>query len=269
MSETFVNAPLIELVVEVQWDLPQEVAEPEDAVGPSLQTMERYASPFYQRMSHAMSRLGYSQSERLVPTGYSPAPGSPIYRYTDPAEDAETVVYQVGDGSFSVNAFPPYKTWAEFLPAVQDGLTALLEVLAAEAEPVEFQQVSLNYVDAFDERFWGSTSRYEFLTKTLGFAITMPIGTIDHLNERDPKGAFIQFSGTTRDGDTLLLKAGLAVVVNEPHVVMDTSISHREAVAGKLEALVSVLERSHTVIHDSFVAITLPVANILRGEEDA
>lgn len=259
MSETFVNAPLIELVVEVQWDLPQDVAEPEDAVGPSLQTMKRYASPFYQRMSHAMSRLGYSQSERLVPTGYSPAPGSPVYRYTDPAEDAETVVYQVGDGSFSVNAFPPYKTWAEFLPAV----------LAAEAEPVEFQQISLNYVDAFDERFWDSTSRYEFLTKTLGFAISMPTGTIEQLNERDPKGAFIQFSGTTRDGDTLLLKAGLAIVVNEPHVVMDTSISHREAVAGNLEAIVSVLERSHAVIHDSFVAITLPVVNILRGEENA
>ncbi|RUR01415.1 TIGR04255 family protein [Labedella endophytica] len=262
MTRSFPNAPLVELVVEVQWDM-VDLATDEDEG--EFEGVDSDYEPFYRQVAQGLAEIGYSQAERLVPSNYMAPENTPTYRYTSPTDSDTSVVYQVGEGVFGINAVPPYKTWESFRPAVQAGLRVLLDAIEWRDTEKVFRRIDLAYVDAFDDEFMGDGTRYEFLTKSLGFAFSPPAAITKHMDSDEPSSAFFQFSGKVGETGRIFVKAGLARVMNTPSIVLDTKVRERKATPADVSEVMEVLEASHQIIHESFIEITKPFADILEG----
>ncbi|MGH8111044.1 MAG: TIGR04255 family protein, partial [Rhodanobacteraceae bacterium] len=163
MSRTFQNAPLVEIVAELRWAAPGLSAK--DKAGHAViapLTLTSAIEPFFVRISGAVAKRGFDRSESIVPAG-PVLPHQMIYRYR--RSDERPVLAQVGPGRFSVNALPPYKTWAEFRPWLEYGVQALLESL----EGVPPLRASLRYIDAFGPNLTDGRTAGAFLTDVLGY----------------------------------------------------------------------------------------------------
>lgn len=267
MSESFPNAPLVELMVEVQWHHPAQVDDDQagqDQASDRLRD-EEFAG-LYEEISRGLAREGHTRSERLIPRGMQVDLHSPLYRYTDSGNDAGKIVYQVGPGIFSINAVPPYKSWEDFRPAVVSGLRVLFDSLAVSGSPSEASSLELRYIDAFRDEFLEGATRQEFLAKTLGFGITLPEALARQLaSNYDPK-FFLQFTAPLISGGDFSIRAGEAIVRNDKAVVLDMSVTRSSNIIWQVEDLVTNLDAAHEVINSSFLELTKPVHHILRGE---
>jgi uncharacterized protein (TIGR04255 family) len=267
MTESFVNAPLIELLAEVRWKTTTSSTDDTSMADESL-VLEDASPDFYRRMAVGLGKLGFTLSERLVPAEYEVPDGSSTYRYLNPDDTETTVVYQVGDGIFSINGIPPYKTWTEFRPSVQAGLEVLMDSIEALGGEITFNQIDLNYIDAFGEEYLQGRSRYDLLASVLGFNLKLPDAIARTVDNGEPTTAFFHFGARLKNGDRIAVKTGFATVLNQPTIVLDTRVSHRDEVVADVDGMLQVLDRSHQVIHDTFVEMTEPIAAILNGNQD-
>lgn len=258
MLESFSNAPLIELIAEVRWAQAEPISPSEDDVN-----MFIGPSAFLQQANVGFAALGYSQVERLAPMGMD-LEDEPLLRYMNPKDPDSSVIYRLGESGFSVSAIPPYRTWEDFQPRLIEGLEIIIGALEATGGPAEFTRVNLNYVDAFGPEFWKSTGRFEFLTQGLGFTVTQPQAISQRLKSGEMSSAWLDYRGTTLDGDRVQIKAGLGTVLNVQSVIMDTAVSHREPVPRTVSDVSRVLNVAHTFIHDTFSEITAKYIDVLR-----
>jgi len=253
VSESFSNAPLIELVATVRWN------EVEDSIEDSL---------FLNRLGRELARVGFSQSERLMPDGFDVPPSQPLYRYTRPEDTQDTVIYQAGSGAFAINAIPPYRTWEDFRPAIEVGLAAFFAALGDRRPLAQPEFIALNYVDAFDENFTGS-DRIGFLRDVLKIDLALPQPFQRRFVEGVPESVFVNFSGSGSNGLETRVKAGLASVANTPRVILDMTVSRTEGLLLDAESILKVLDELHLVIHDTFIEIAQPFIGVLRSGADA
>lgn len=257
-NESFPNAPLIELVASLRWSA--------DDADPDVPVSEdpRAGSIFLRALSRELAREGYVQSERLVPEDQEVVPAQPLYRYLSPADGGEAVVYQAGERVLTVNAIPPYRTWAEFRPAIERGLRCLTNAFQAEPKKRDLDDIALNYIDAFDDSFTKG-DRMGFLRDSLGFDLRIPSAISGQLTDASPDGVFVQFSGRGPQGDLLQFKSGLATVANSQQVVLDMTV--RTAMEGNIEQtrVMDEYDRVHAIVHDTFLGLSSSFMNILRG----
>src|SRR5437868_4412920 len=101
---TFESPPLIEIVAELRWGLP-EIGLPNEpqvlqnlsfGVGPSTRLEE-----LFMRFGAKAAAHGYTTFERIVPPGFPLLPFQPVYRYRKASEDQATTLYQLGAGVFT------------------------------------------------------------------------------------------------------------------------------------------------------------------------
>lgn len=260
MSDKFANAPLVELVAEVRWEpAPRTHAESDrafDESDPDSQNEEMYS-----QLGQGLAAIGFLRSERIFPQGLIVPPDRAVFRYARLGDD-QSILYHVGPGVFSVNAIPPYQTWEEFRPAISSGLDVLIGLLG-ETGSQRFSRVTLRYIDAFDDDFLEGGTRYEFLTRTLGFNVTVPQVISNVLAGPDPE-VFIQYSAELAAGGRLAIRVGDATVSNADAVVLDTSIAYRDGSDLSSGAVLHLLDSAHGFIHDSFVSMTSEVEHVLR-----
>lgn len=257
MTIHFPNAPLIEIIAEVEW---APLKREETSSGDAYEYVGQ--SPHTRRLSSAFASAGFSQIERLAPVGYEVT--GPQLKFSSPADPMSSVSYKIGDTGLSVSAIPPYQHWDEFLPEIRRGLEILLAETEDDSRPTEFLRVSLNYVDAFGEEFWAGTSRQHFLTEELGFKVTIPTALQSRLTGDEVENFFVDTFAKTHSGDRASIKAGFATVLGEPKVILDLAVRHEEAVAANVQSVISVLESAHTFIHDSFIELTRDFAEIMH-----
>lgn len=255
-SESFPNAPLIELVASIRWGV--------DADRP-LDNDPRSGSPFLRELAREFAREGYIQSERLVPEDEDLPPRRPLYRYFNPADDEDSVVYQAGEQVLTINAIPPYRTWEDFRPAIDQGLGCLTRTLERLSLSIQPEQVSLNYIDAFDETFFGN-DRLGFLRDGLGFDLSLPLALAKQFQGDDLGRLFFDFSGVGVAGHRIQIKTGLATVGNTPSVIFDMTVAESLDADLTLGSLIEDFDGLHNVIHDTFVGLTQDFQSVLRGQ---
>ena len=126
MPERYRNPPLREVIAELRWGLPFPAAQQQP------QPVLVIAAPgaheeFFMRFGMQAGLLGYERAERLVPAGFPSMPQQVIYRFRKKPPEEGTSLYQIGTGIFSINITPPYDSWQEFRPVVENGVRILLE----------------------------------------------------------------------------------------------------------------------------------------------
>lgn len=266
MSESFPNAPLVELVAEVRWIHPNHSlpgAEPLDAFAPV--DPDEANRQLYEKVAAGLAMYGYLRAERLLPPGFAASAHTPVYRYAGVAEDESRIAFMVGPGVFSINAIPPYRTWDHFKPEVIKGLEVLLSALSDDIEAVELNRVVLRYIDAFQGDFLKRGSRYDFLSQSLGFTVTLPDSVLALMDRHKQPNVFLQMGVPIGDNTELAIRCGEASVRNEEAVVLDMAVARSAPMTPKLEEIVGILDAAHTVINKIFVQMTKPVERILRG----
>jgi uncharacterized protein (TIGR04255 family) len=179
MAERYRHPPLIELIAELRWGSPLPTTQPPGGflLGTGLH------EEFFMRFGSRAGALGYERVERLVPPGFPAVPFQAIYRFRKKEPEEGTTVYQVGAGVFSANITPPYHSWREFRPVVEEGVRILLETRNPSEKEMPFTSASLRYIDAFGNKFTEGRSTGAFIRDVLGFVVEPPAAVLRNRRE--------------------------------------------------------------------------------------
>ena len=263
MNESFQNAPLVEIVAELRWQIPQLAAA--DQAGNTIQLPIVLAdnnamTALFHRTTAAVGKQGFDRLEQLVPPG-SPVPvllPQMMYRYR--RTDEVPVLAQIGPGMFSVNALPPYKSWKEFHPHLEGGIEGLLEALADKPELT----VSLRYIDAFRHDLTSNRDAKTFATEVLGFRLDLPTT----LQARVIEGAQARMSFQVALpvlGMSMTITVSDGQLGTDPVVLMNTDVRIENVLPCDKQAILSGLDKAHDLIHGTFADMTKSIEDKLQS----
>lgn len=263
MNETFQNAPLVEIVAELRWQIPQ-------LAGADQKTGNRVQLPFveasdemtalFHRTTTAVGKHGFDRLEQLG----SPSSSMPvllpqmIYRYR--RTDEEPVLAQVGPGMFSVNALPPYKSWREFRPHLEGGIEGLLEALTDTPELT----ASLRYIDAFRHDLTSGHDAKAFATEVLGFRLDLPPTLRKRLTENAQARMSFQVA-LPIPGMSMTITVSDGQLGKVPAVLMNTDVRIESVLPSDKQAILSALDQAHDLIHGTFVDMTQSIRDRLES----
>jgi uncharacterized protein (TIGR04255 family) len=270
MGISFKNSPLIEIIAEIRWDLPwvnHASVQDIDSVVPMPSLLANQHEEFYMRFGSKVAAAGFQRIERLVPPNFPQLPYQPVYRFRHNAGDEEkgARLYQLGAGLFSVNATPPYKSWAEFQPMVSVGVDALLQSLSDSEEFNTFNSLSLRYIDAFKEELTDGRTIAEFMDD-LGFQINMPEAITRHASNLAQIQPLLQLTIPVVIGQ-LNISIAEGVISNEPAFIMDTMASNTAEIGCSKEEIMAAFEQTHSLMHSIFFDLTKPLHKHMQPEE--
>jgi len=267
MSLTFSKPPLVEIVVELRW-IPTKAVEGQQTLTPTVSIPFLQSSKldeFFLRIGVQLHQYGYTVVERLMPPGFAVSQ-QPVYRYRKGIDPAP-VLFQAGDGIFSIHAVPPYHSWEGFQPVVEQGLKALLEAREDSQKQVPFGRVSLRYIDAFTEELRAGLSAPDFISKVLGVSVGMPPVLVHLLKQGASPQLGLQIGIPSAGGTLLSLNLGEASVNGKPAVVMDTTLARTEETAPELGHIRDVLLSGYQIMHTLFLDLTRPIHELMKPSE--
>jgi uncharacterized protein (TIGR04255 family) len=206
-----------------------------------------------------MSAAGFGRFERLVPPGFPSLPSTPACRFrpTDPA--AEAPLYQIGQGLFTANALPPYKSWVEFAPVAKAGIERLLEAHARAAlAPPEFNLAIVRYIDAFRNDLTGGRTVQEFLRDVMGISLTLPHVILDKATDPQAIQPVIQLGVPTTTG-RLEMTIAEGKHGNDRAIMVDMSVQVPRSIGSDVTSAMQALTDGRQIIHDVFRGLTAPI----------
>lgn len=269
-STTLLNAPLVELVAELRWSSVSgnQIIGSEQIgnanifpVGTSSRLEE-----FFMRFGALAAQLQYPLTERLIPPGFPLLEGQPVYRFRKQPDVGLTSLYQIGPGVFTANAVPPYKTWAQFSPVLEKGVRALLEARPENEKDIPFNGMSLRYIDAFGPEFMRDMDAATFIKDVLGIEIKLPDGLIRQLApDASPKPS-LQIQLPMLNGMIMNLGIGEGVVNNKNSIIFDSVVAMTVPVAANLEAVVEAMNLARNAIHDMFFSVTSSIKDLMKPQ---
>ena len=262
MNETFQNAPLVEIVAELRWQIPQLAAA--DQAGNPIQLpialADNAMTTLFHQTTSAVGKHGFDRLEQLFPPNLSMPVLLPQMMYRYRRTDEVPVLAQIGPGMFSVNALPPYKTWKEFHPYLEGGVEGLLEALTDKPELT----VSLRYIDAFKHDLTSSRDAKAFATEVFGFRLDLP----PTLQARLTEGAQARMSfqvtlPVPRLSMTITVSDGQ--LGTDSVVLMNTDVRIENVLPSDKKAILSALDNAHDLIHGTFLDMTKSIQDKLRS----
>ena len=282
MVDRFNNAPLVELVAEVRWgtggvigQLPQPFPGPNSPVfagsGPQVANPLMVAAgqyeDFFMQFASKVGTFGYGLIERLVPRGFPHLPYQAIYRFRRGNPQPGTMLYQVGAGVFSANITPPYHSWAQFRPVVEQGIKLLIETRNPTEQATPFSFANLRYINAFDEAFTGGRSFSDFIQNILGFKVTFPAPLVAEASAVGDIKPYMQLQTPLKNQQQMSITLADGVVSGKQAIVMDISVANDKQISPTSAAVMASFDKAHEVIHNLFVGITVPLFEIMKPVE--
>ena len=268
MGLSFKNSPLVEIIAELQWDLPwvsQSVQESGTIVSMPGSVANQHEE-FYMRFGSKVAAVGFQRIERLVPPHFPQLPYQPVYRFRPSSEDVGTRIYQLGAGIFSTNATPPYKSWAEFEPVLSVGVDALLQSWSDGEKLNKFISVKLRYIDAFRKDLSNGLSTMQFM-ELLGLNIKMPEALTRPAMNKEGIQPLLQLTIPVALG-WLNISIADGMVSNESAIIIDTTASKTLEVESSKEKTMQVFNDLHSLIHEMFVELTVPLHKLMQPEDN-
>jgi uncharacterized protein (TIGR04255 family) len=260
MPKRYRNPPLVELIAELRWGSPLPAAQPRNMIVLATGTHEE----FFIRFGSRVGALGYEQVERIVPPGFPSLPFQAIYRFRKKAPEQGTTLYQVGTGVFSTNITPPYHSWDEFQPVVEQGVRILLETRNPAQKELPFTSTSLRYIDAFGKQFTEGRSPAVFIKDVLGFQLQPPVAVCDEVAPSAEIRPSIQLQVPLKSGQQMSLALAEGSVSSEDAVVMDITVSSEGSIPPNISDIMSIFHSAHDVCHRVFVGTTRTLSHIMQ-----
>tara|TARA_R110002110_G_C13398239_1_gene712552 strand:+ start:193 stop:1011 length:819 start_codon:yes stop_codon:yes gene_type:complete len=157
------NAPLNEVIVELQWELV------EDQAGNRVDPVFRQ---FRELFAVGAQKLGFGLHESLLPDEIplELLSHKVTNRFRKTAD--EWPLYQIGPGVFTANIVQPYSGWEAFRPIVEDGLKLLLDNYPIKIDLLNLDRMMLRYINVFTAEH-GVRSVPEFVRDELGLECTL------------------------------------------------------------------------------------------------
>lgn len=265
MVKSFATPPLVELIAELRWLPGGMKVSQNDSNSFELQP-SMFLNPqneeLYLRFAQLIAAHGYTQIERLVPSGIPSIPFTPTYRYRDPKSSTVTL-YHLGVGVFSAHTTPPYQSWNEFKPVVERGIGALMEALGEKVAPPAFNSVLLRYIDNFTETYTQGKSLDGFL-KQLGIDVRVPDAISKHLASGKEIQPRVQLALPLKSGMHMQLSFADGKAGAHSGILMDTVVSATTPVNANVNDVMTALEEAHKVTHETFVELTVSLYPLMK-----
>jgi uncharacterized protein (TIGR04255 family) len=237
------NPPLVEIVAELRWG-PGLVGAPPSIPGQS--------DDEYIKLGIEVGKSGYTQLERVIPSGF-PAPGGMVvYRYRKSDEKQHTL-FQLGHGIFTANALPPYNSWKDFRPVIAQGLNAAyLAKAIPEDEPAE---VLLRYIDAFHGENLVGRDRYQFMIELLGLQF-LPPPSVHKADDRGvPNAARFAVEYPTSGNGKFSLEVGIGEHDGKAALIMNTTAQSQKLERLDVNECLTRFDTLHDILHNAFVEL--------------
>ena len=266
MSERYRYPPVVELIAELRWGSPLPAAQSRNAFVLAGGTHEE----FFMRFGTRVGALGYEQVERIVPPGFPSLPFQAIYRFRKKAPEQGTTLYQVGTDVFSANITPPYHSWEQFRPVIEEGVLILLETRNPAEKELSFGSASLRYIDAFGKQFTEGRSPAVFIKDVLGFELQLPAAVCDEVAPSAEIRPSIQLQIPLKSGQQMSFALGEGSVSGEEAIVMDLTVSSEGSISPNISDTMKIFHSAHDVCHRVFVGTTRKLSHIMQlieGEE--
>lgn len=260
MTITFKKPPLVEIVAELRWATGGGQAPTgENTDTPSALDLRALLFPknsdeLFMSLGGKVHSAGFTRAERVVPPGFPPVVGQVVWRYRKAETSSELL--QVGNGVFSANCVPPYSSWDTFSATVELGIKAIIDARSDIGDKSPFTQVTLRYIDAFGHELLGGKSYAAFVSDVLGFSVSLPRAISKVADPAGETEVAFQANVPLQDNMKMTVSVGAGVVQNTQSLLMDTAIVCTKPVGLDHNAVMHVLNSAHTVIHDTFFALT-------------
>ncbi|MGB5833332.1 MAG: TIGR04255 family protein [Thiohalocapsa sp.] len=266
---TYNRAPLVELIVQVQW--PVQILNIPGAP-PIVAGHSAMFDIWFQRLTGVLRDQGFHELERLIPHDMPVLAGSPLYRYRRAGEPFPIV--QFGHGIFTINAGPPnYHSWNAFRPYVDGALKALINSKPEDLNLTEFTKASLRYIDAFDDDLRRGTSNFAFIRDDLGVSITLPDGLLELTPSVDQISPTLSLRIPIQgdEGATLAFQLAAGRLGSRPAIetIMDMTYTVDRPVALTADAALAALQNGYQIIHAWFEKLTENLRNRMEPVEEA
>ena len=246
----YVNAPLVEVIAEVHWQLIPLATMPGAGVDPYYDaTVDSLLSTLRQR--------GFRHLEKLIPTEVprEMVANQPTHRFRK--EAGKSPLYQFGPGVFTANVIPPYEGWTKFVPILRGGIDALLRAYPLASETMKITHVHLRYVDAFTSRL-GFADVPQFFKDGLGVEVKFP-EKFASMHKAKPTSCVLNYEieSTKPAGAVLQLVAGSGKSNEEDGVVMQLSLtSPLRNSKPQIDDLMAWFDEAHAVLKETFESLT-------------
>ena len=258
---SFENAPLIELVAELRWMPPGIVVQP--SVNQVMLAHGRLIDKFYSDFGSRVAQLGYTQSERLIPSDFAVPMHNVVCRYKKPGDNSSLL--QVGPGIFTANALRPYKRWSAFKGTVAAAVDALLATRPDAERECQFSAASLRYLNAFTEPLTAGKSSAQFISEVLGFGFSLPTAFRGLADEAKPAtttaNMLLPIANTTK---VMSIAVGDGMLDTSKAVLLDINVNETSQVAANSDAAMGAFNDSRDIIHKCFVEISKPIHGIMK-----
>ena len=236
-------------------------------ISPSVLTHRRH-DEFYLRFAGLSGPKGYTQIERVVPSGFPNLPFQLVYRYREGGSSFGPSVYQLGLGIFSANTTPPYTSWTRFRPIVQTGLELLLAASDDAGRPKQFASVALRYIDGFDDRFSQGMPYGKFIESILGFRNKLPESIARHVSDDEKVRPHLDIFAPLKNGLQLNLKLADGQIRGRRAVIMETAVSTQRPVDASIDSTMNALDSAHEILHSSFMEMSKPLHEVMQPLEE-
>lgn len=236
MGDIFLkNAPLKEVMFEIQWDL--------DFIS---EQKVLYDSGFEQAMLNFTKSCKQDFNELVILKPENIPPIAFIYRATHRFHKVKNQhpLYQLGPGVFTVNDNNKNYIWSDFYSMIKNGIKCLRESYSKELIPKKLQ---LLYIDKTSPYIFGEMDKFDFLRKHLQI-------NAESYDFVDGKLNDIQFSKSFDINEELLLNivisTGIDSVTKEDIIEWKTFISNKKRVSW--EELNTWIEKAHDICSNTF-----------------
>ncbi len=247
------NPPLVEVIVEMHWELEKLPSLP-GAIDP-------FFLEFVEKFRRAIKRKGFNVEEDVAP------PGAPLEFFGDQVvkrfrrKPGGWPLYQIGPGVFAANIVPPYQGWENFKPIIRDGFDTFFKTHPGTKKSLKIIRLQLRYINAFDEEF-GMIHPGQFIRDQLKLAIPIPSGLNKTKKKRDAdvhqEGRLMMLLNEPPDaGGIISWKGGKKK--NKPAVIMEIDIQTMKGrPPQKPLSMMSWLNKSHGIVHTWFHSVLSP-----------
>lgn len=247
------NAPLIEVIAEVRWEVVPVATAPEAAIDPNF---EATSSAFIEKCKHR----GFVLIERLVPPDMplELVPRRPVYRIRK--EKNEWPLYQIGPGLFTCNIVPVYQGWPSFRDFLGAGIAELMDSFPMPAQYIKFSSLQLRYIDGFVEKH-GLKDINSFSRDCLGVDVSLRSEILKKHAHEDPElsvNAAISFRALSPKRAMARLKIDPGEINSESGLILDMHVmsNPQDSISPTSEYMMTWMDEAHETISSMFESMT-------------
>lgn len=257
------NAPLVEVIAEVRWQLVPLAAITNAAIDP-------FFEPALKEFSRKAEAVGFGAVEIVVPTEVPREllAGNVVNRFR--RETGTWPVYQLGPGVFTTNIVPPYNGWTAFMPHLSKGIETLLQSYPSATHTLKVSQLVLRYLDAFTTAH-GRENHFKFVREMLGVGLSSKPEFLKALNQSadEPSFASAEFHYPLEDGE-FVLKVAPGMKENFEATILELAvIGDRKGASPDLSEMNAWFGKAHGILSTAFESTTSQPLKDLMGPKRA